>query len=72
VAVTGAWMHQPMRGVIDGKQPGEKQQHGEQTGECGICYPLRANRFSPFMQALPINHVTTPSASSKSQTFAAN
>ena len=67
MAIVGTWMHQAMRGMTGGKQTGEEQQDGEQTCEGGICYPLRANRFSPFLQAQSINHVTTPSASPKSR-----
>jgi len=59
-------MHQAMSGMADGKQTGEEQQDSEQTCECGICNPLRANRFSPFLQALPIKHVAAPNASLKS------
>ena len=55
-----------MSGMADRKQTGEEQQDSEQTCECGICHPLRANRFSSFLQALPVKHDTTRGASPKS------
>jgi len=66
MAVAGAGMRPTMRGMADGKQTREEQQDREQTYECGICNPLRANPFRPFLQAQQINHVTAPSASPKS------
>jgi hypothetical protein len=51
--------------MVDSKQAGEKQQDGEQTCECGICNPTRANRFSSFLQATSVKHVAPRSASAK-------
>jgi len=51
--------------MADSKQAGEKQQDGEQTCECGICNPIRANRFSSFLQATSVKHVAARSASAK-------
>jgi hypothetical protein len=65
MAIAGAWMNQAMRDVTDGKKPGEEQQDSEQTRECGICDPLRANRFSSFLQAEAIKHEACPRASVK-------
>jgi len=65
MAIAGAWMNQAMRNVADGKKPGEEQEDREQACKCGIYDPLRANRFSSFLQARPINHEAHPSASSK-------
>jgi hypothetical protein len=56
VGLAGTGMYQPMGGVTDGQQAGEEQQNSEQTCERGIGHPIRANRFSSFLQALLINH----------------
>jgi len=65
MTISRARMCQPMSSMADSKQAGEKQQDGEQTCECGICNPIRANRFSSFLQATSVKHVAARSASAK-------
>jgi hypothetical protein len=60
VALAATGMRPTMRRVADGKQPGEEQQDREQTRECGVCDPLRVNRFSSFLQALVNQPLPSP------------
>jgi hypothetical protein len=65
VTIAGTWMHQTMGSVTDGKETREEQQDGEQTCKRGMNSPLSDDRFSSFLQAVPINHDATQSASPK-------